>query len=78
MTTTAFTLLFLPACLAVPAGLALGAVAEFLIEKIGSAILPSTPRAEGRETPRGLPAPARRDEAAFSNARRSVGLAPWM
>ncbi|OJW24719.1 MAG: hypothetical protein BGO49_06705 [Planctomycetales bacterium 71-10] len=78
MTTTAFTLLFLPACLAVPAGLALGAIAECLIEKIGAAIMPSTPRAERRKRPLGLPAPARRDEAALSNARRPIGLAPWM
>lgn len=119
MSTTAFALLFLPACLAVPAGLALGAVAESLIERVGAAATTSAAiaarpraaravtadrsprRAEGRNGLRGFPAPAatvaeerrepgllglcgvpdspaRRDEAAFLNARRPVGPAPWM
>jgi hypothetical protein len=59
MTTTAFTLLFLPACLAVPTGLALIVVAETLIERIGHALA--------------RPAVAEPDRRAAREARRPGG-----
>lgn len=85
MTTTAFTLMFLPACLAVPAGLALGIVSELVIEGIGAAFARSEDCAAG---PRPASAAAadfraargegRRDVPAFLDALGGVGPAPWM
>ncbi|WP_337175919.1 hypothetical protein [Paludisphaera sp.] len=67
MSTAAFALLFLPACMAVPAGLAVGVVAEALIERIGRAL--ARP---------GVVEAGRRAVAAGRAVRLAAEPAPWM